>query len=165
MRRLILMRHAKSDWSHTGLTDHDRPLNKRGRGAAEVLGNWLRHNDHAPEEVLCSSAERTRQTLRGLALTPAPRTSFTRTLYLAEARVILEVLNRATTPCVLILGHNPGICELANRLVDKPPAHDRFHDYPTGATLVCDFDTSTWMDVDWAQGRVVDFVVPRELQS
>lgn len=76
---------------------------------------------------------------------------------------MLETLNSATKPTVLMLGHNPGICEMAHRLLEDPPTHLRFSDYPTGATLVCDFDTDDWMNVDWLSGTVVDFVIPREL--
>lgn len=163
MLRLILMRHAKSDWSHPGLGDHERPLNKRGQGAAVALGNWIRDAGYLPDQVLCSTARRTRQTLNGLALTPAPKASFSDRLYLAEARAMLEILNDATGACVLMIGHNPGICELAHRLVADPPPHERFADYPTGATLVCDFDAAQWQEVDVHAGTAVDFVTPHGL--
>ena len=80
MLRLILMRHAKSDWSYAGLDDHARPLNKRGRTSAAALGNWLRHNEYIPDHVLCSSAERTGETLLGLGLDPQTETLFIRGL-------------------------------------------------------------------------------------
>lgn len=163
MLRLILMRHAKSDWTHIGTADHDRPLNKRGRSAATALGAWLQAQGHIPDEVLCSTAERTGQTLMGLNIEPAPQTRFIRALYLAEPRAMIETLHEAKGTCVLMIGHNHGICEMANLLVERPPAHARFVDYPTGATLVCDFDMGTWSEVHWHQGRVVDFIIPREL--
>lgn len=163
MLRLILMRHAKSDWNHIGTADHDRPLNKRGRRAASALGDWLRAQWHVPDEVMCSSAERTGQTLMGLQITPAPQTRFIRALYLAEPRVMIETLHEAKGNCVLMIGHNHGICDFASLLVETPPVHERFADYPTGATLVCDFDVGSWQEVGWHQGRVIDFIVPREL--
>ena len=165
MLRLILMRHAKSDWSHASLSDHDRPLNKRGLESAAALGNWMRDKGYLPDQVLCSTAARTGQTLLGLALDPSPHTQFVQALYHAEAPTMLNALHAATDPCVLMLAHNPGICEMAHRLVDDPPLHDRFHDYPTGATLVCEFDTDSWAGVEWFQGTVVDFVIPRELMA
>ncbi|MGA9434320.1 MAG: histidine phosphatase family protein, partial [Roseobacter sp.] len=125
MLRLILMRHAKSDWSHMGLSDHDRPLNARGKASAAALGEWLRAKENLPDQVLSSTAARTGQTLLGLGLTHAPHIQFVSALYHAEARDMLEVLHLATDPCVLMLGHNPGICEMAHRLVDDPPLHDR----------------------------------------
>ena len=163
MRRLILMRHAKSDWSHPATADHDRPLSDRGHRSAAALGDWMRAQSYLPDEVLCSSAARTRQTLTGLRITPAPPAQFLRSLYLAEARVMIETLHEATRSCVLMIGHNHGICEFASQLVETPPSHARFEDYPTGATLVCDFEADSWLEVDWHQGRVVDFVIPRAL--
>ena len=163
MRRLILMRHAKSDWSFAGLDDHARPLNKRGRTSAQALGNWLRTNDYLPDEIICSSAQRTGETLLGLGLDPATPTRFTRALYHAGAEAMHEVLQTATGDCVLMLGHNPGICDFAHRLVSARPAHDRFFYYPTGATLVCDFDAYSWNDIGWRKGQPIDFIIPREL--
>jgi phosphohistidine phosphatase len=163
MLRLILMRHAKSDWSRGGLSDHARPLNRRGRASAKVLGDWLRAKTYIPDQVLCSSAERTGETLLRLGFRHEPETLFTRALYLAEPQEMLDTLKSARGSCVLMIGHNPGICDMAQLLVNEPPAHDRFDDYPTGATLVCDFEADNWQDVYWRQGKVVDFVIPREL--
>ncbi len=163
MRRLILMRHAKSDWNHFTLSDHDRPLNDRGRRSAAALGDWLRDKGYLPDEVLCSSAERTGETLLGLELPGNPEITYSRALYHAEAEGMLDILRCARARCVLLVGHNPGICELAHRLVAEPPAHDRFEDYPTGATLICDFDVASWEEVTWFAGEVVDFAIPREL--
>lgn len=163
MRRLILMRHAKSDWDHPGLSDHGRPLNTRGTRSARALGDWLRQKGYLPDEVLSSSAERTGQTLLGLGLSSDTPRTFTRSLYLAEAFAMREILSQARGQTVLMLGHNPGICELAHRLVDEPPDHIRFEDYPTGATLVCDFDIENWNEIGWHQGQPIDFIIPREL--
>ncbi|WP_300033926.1 histidine phosphatase family protein [uncultured Roseobacter sp.] len=163
MLRLILMRHAKSDWSHAGLSDHDRPLNKRGTASADALGHWLRSRELQPGEVLCSSAERTRQTLGRLGLPSQTPTRFTRTLYLAEADEMLAELKSAAAPTVLMVGHNHGIADMAHQLVKTPPDHERFDDYPTGSTLVCDFNAGSWNEIGWHQGQPTDFVIPREL--
>ncbi len=158
---LILMRHAKSSWSSLDQSDHDRPLNKRGQRSARALGDWLREHDHAPDQILCSSAVRAQETYAGLNLgLPAPAVP---TLYLAEPDTMMRALRAATGRVVLMIGHNPGIADFASRLVRKPPRHDRFLDYPTGATLVADFDVAGWSDIDWAGGKTVDFIVPRAL--
>lgn len=164
MRRLILMRHAKSDWNHPGLRDHDRPLNPRGQRSATALGEWLRAQEGAlPDEVLCSSSTRTRQTLTGLELPPEVPVRFLRELYHAEAETMREALQEADGQRVLMLGHNPGICDMAHTLVAEPPAHERFDDYPTGATLVVDFDIESWQKIGWHKGQPKRFVIPREL--
>ncbi|PYG30342.1 SixA phosphatase family protein [Pelagimonas varians] len=162
MKRLIMMRHAKSDWS-LSQEDHDRPLNTRGKNSAQMLGNWLRTQGLIPDQVLSSSAMRTRQTLDGLGLSVQAR--FEPALYLADPGVILDTLCGATGNVVLLLGHNPGMAMLAEGLVAQAPAHPRFQDFPTGATLVVDFDTDSWETVKPGTGRVVTFVIPKELDG
>ena len=76
---------------------------------------------------------------------------------------MLDVLRKARGRCVLMIGHNPGIADFAQRLVVTPPDHDRFGDYPTGATLVATFDAPDWAAVTWQTGRTIDFAIPREL--
>lgn len=162
MKRLILMRHAKSDWSSGG-ADHDRPLNARGRTSAEALGDWLRTQALVPDEVLCSTATRTGETLHRLGLPEGIDTRFTRDLYLAAHTDILRALQQATGDCVLVVGHNPGISIVAAHIVGAAPDHPRFDDYPTGATLVADFDITDWQDAGWGQANARHFVVPRDL--
>ena len=163
MLRLILMRHAKSDWGDPNLEDHDRPLNARGQRSAIALGDWLREEDILPDEILCSSSARTCATLAGLDLPEDIAPEFQLGLYLAEPEDMLSMLQQATGDTVLMIGHNPGIAELAHRLVDRAPDHERFNDYPTGATLVVDFDEDYWSEIGWHEGQPSAFVVPREL--
>ena len=158
---LILMRHAKSDWAQ-GLEDHARPLNPRGRKSAKALGDWLRSEDLLPDEVISSDAVRTRETLAGLALGEVP-TRLERGLYLAESDRILALARSAIGRRVLLLGHNPGIGDAAQRVLDRPVKHPRFRDYPTGATLVATVEAEKWPDLRWTAGRADRFVVPREL--
>lgn len=161
IKTLILMRHAKSSWSTPGLDDHDRPLNSRGHRSALALGDWLRAEKHLPDSVICSSALRTRQTLEGLAISAT--TLVTDRLYHASAEQMFNALIEAETDCVLMLGHNPGIADFAQRLVAAPPDHPRFDDYPTGATLVAEFRVPLWSDIQWKQARTTAFITPREL--
>jgi phosphohistidine phosphatase len=165
MKRLILTRHAKSAWDDPLTPDHDRPLNERGKNAAADLGDWLASRDYAPQEVLCSDAVRTRATFSGIApaLPGTPILELKPALYHAGPDVMLAVLRHASADCVMMIGHNPGIAEFAERLVARSPANPEFARYPTGATLVVDFSTPSWSDVEWGKGTVVDFVVPREI--
>ncbi|WP_149140245.1 SixA phosphatase family protein [Gemmobacter caeruleus] len=163
--RLILTRHAKSSWDDPLMSDHDRPLNERGKAAAADLGEWLASRGYVPEQVLCSDALRTRKTWSGIApaLPGTPIVDLKPTLYHAGPDVMLAVLRHATAPTVMIIGHNPGIAEFASRIVARAPANADFHRYPTGATLVCDFAVESWAEVGWGTGSVDDFIVPREL--
>lgn len=160
MKTLILMRHAKSDWSH-GLPDHERPLNTRGQNAAPVMGNWLQDHGLQPDQVLCSSAKRTRETLDRLGL-DLPEPQISRALYLASPQGILETIQKCIGHTVLCIGHNPGMGSLAQALVQSPPAHSRFGAFPTGATLVCRFQTESWQDISAGMGELIGFAVPRD---
>ena len=162
-KRLILMRHAKSSWDHPGLDDHQRPLNGRGQRSAEALGNWLRANDNLPDQVLSSSATRTRETFAGLKIMADTR--FLDSLYHAGANKMSDILSQATGDRVLMIGHNPGIAWFASQLVTHPPEHARFHDYPTCATLVVDFPIDRWKKLRNRTGQVIDFVISRELSD
>jgi len=163
MKRLILMRHAKSDWSAGISSDHDRPLNPRGRRAAAALGDWLRDMDLAPDQVLSSSSVRTRETIVRLDLAPGTDVQFDRNLYLADQMTILHALRAARGETVLMLGHNPGIGVFAETIVSASPAHPQFRQYPTGATLVADFGIDDWGQADWGLANARHFVVPRAL--
>lgn len=159
--KLILTRHAKSSWDDPWQSDHDRPLNKRGRRSAVAVGNWLRQEGHVPDETLSSSSRRTEETQELLGL--GGTVHFTRALYHAGASAMLHELQGATGGTVLMLGHNPGIGAFAERLARNQPDHARFFDYPTCATTVFEFDAETWKDVQFGTGAVVGFVIPREL--
>lgn len=161
MRQLILMRHAKSAWGDPSLGDHARPLNKRGQRAATALGHWLHAKDLVPDQILCSTSARTRETCDRLGLSLAP--DLQDRLYLAEPGDMMDSLRAAGGARVLMIGHNPGICDLAHALVVDPPAHDRFEDYPTGATLVARFDIDDWSDLATGTATVLHFVTPHDL--
>lgn len=163
MKRLILMRHAKSDWSGGPSSDHDRPLNARGRDACSALGAWLRAEELIPDQVLCSSSMRTRETLVRFDLPVGIQTTETRDLYLASADEILAALQNATGQTVLMIGHNPGIGMAAEAVLATLPDHPKFLQYPTGATLVADFDIDNWDQAGWGKAIARHFEVPREL--
>jgi phosphohistidine phosphatase len=164
---LILTRHAKSDWGTPSLPDYDRPLNDRGRRSAVALGRWLAEGEYRPAEVILSGALRTVETWGGMApaFDPAPPVRAERRLYDASAERMLDVLRTTAASPVLLIGHNPGIGEFANRLAIAPPPDPRFDDYPTGATTVFRFLRESWADVGWGEGEVVDFVTPRQLMD
>ncbi|UOA30841.1 hypothetical protein DSM110093_00600 [Sulfitobacter sp. DSM 110093] len=163
MRRLILMRHAKSDWSH-GTSDHGRPLNKRGRGAATALGDWLRAESLVLDTVLCSTAGRTRETCALLNLPQDSAVVHLRQLYLADPEQIIATLRqKAEGAAVLLVAHNPGIAAAAAELLQELPDEDAFHRYPSGATTVMDFDIDSWADLAPGTGALHAFTVPKQL--
>ncbi len=164
MKRLILMRHAKSDWSNESQPDHERPINKRGRRSARAMGDWLRRENISPDHVLCSDALRTQQTLAQLALEDVPVT-FSRELYLAEPDVMIAALREAEDDCILMIGHNPGCPMLAEMLVSAAPEDNDFYRFPTCTTLVVDFDIGSWREMRMGSGETIHFIVPRALSE
>ena len=163
-KRLILIRHAKSSWDNPS-DDHARTLNPRGRRSATAIGQWLHHEGHLPQSIYTSDAARTVETTERMlaAMDHAPEVTTLPRLYHASPDTIMEVMRNATGDTIAIVAHNPGIAFFADDIVGQKPDHSRFFDYPTGATLVCDFDINEWADAVSRSAHVVDFVVPRDL--
>ncbi|WP_375280209.1 histidine phosphatase family protein [Pseudooctadecabacter sp.] len=162
-KRLILMRHAKSGWDDPTLSDIDRPLNARGRADATALGGWLKDSAYLPDAVLCSAATRTRETLALLNIQAT--VTFMEGLYLAPPAHMMEALKDCSADTILLIGHNPGIGDLAQDIVTNAPDHKQFYDYPTGATLVCDLPITNWANAVSRSAQMVDFIVPRDLEA
>lgn len=165
--RLILTRHAKSDWDNPLDSDHMRPLNARGQRAAPAVGRWLVRDDYVPQQALVSDATRTRQTWDRIAaeFPAAVPAQFEAALYHAGPDVMLRVLHTAQAQTVIMIGHNPGIAAFAHMLLAAPPTHPEFSRYPTCSTLVAEFDATDWGDVRYGSGRAVAFIVPRDLDQ
>jgi phosphohistidine phosphatase len=167
--RLILLRHAKSSWDSPAMADFDRPLNNRGRRDAPRIGRWLAANGGRPDRVLCSPAARTRATWELVApwlAEPIP-TTFRKALYLAEAEQLLAAVRAVpkVTRRLLLIGHNPGIAELAVDLIGSGDAAARAHlatKFPTAAAAIIDFETA-FADIDLGSGRLVAFVTPKSI--
>lgn len=171
MRQLILMRHAKTERSNPG-GDHARLLTDRGQADARLIAGWLRDKGLAPAMVLVSDAARTRQTVAGLAsaLAPGAETVFSNKLYLAAPETILHEIWSApdSAATLLVIGHNPGMHELAFTLAQKGPRNMRdliAGYFPTGATAVFAFETGGWADVMPGRGAMTGFVAPKALRE
>jgi len=162
---LILIRHAKSSWSHPGIGDHERPLNKRGRNSADRIGAWMKAHDLFPDEVLCSTARRAVETWEAMSQHVGDRASVghLKELYLAGPREMLDCLHGASGARVAMVGHNPGIALFAAGMCRQPSGHPDFNRYPTCATAVMSFDAAGWRDVGAGEGEILDFIVPRQL--
>jgi len=159
-RRLVLLRHAKSDWPD--VPDHDRPLAKRGRKDAPVIGRWLRGHGYVPEVVVCSTARRTRQTwdLVAREVDGSPSVHFEPRAYAASAQTLLYLARELPGRCrtALLIGHNPGTEDLANSLADVALR------FPTAAVAVFELD-GDWPDLAPGQARLLDFTMPAELTA
>jgi len=175
-RKLVLLRHAKSAWPD--VPDHERPLARRGERDAPVMGGWLRTAGHVPDRVLCSTARRARETweLAQPALGASPPVSFEDRIYGASAPELLALIHRVPRAArtLLIVGHDPGIPELAFMLAgaadpggDSVPRStvDRMKaKFPTAAIAVLEL-TGTWSQLGPGEARLTGFVTPREVPA
>ena len=161
-RHLALLRHAKSSWDDPDLDDHDRPLTGRGRRAAASIGKYMRRKGIVPDLVLCSSATRAVQTLKLLQLGPGPEILIEDELYGASVAEMLARLRRVPdrVASVLLIGHNPGIFDLAVTLADDQQSIDAF---PTAALADLRLPLDSWADLFPNVATVHAFVTPRSL--
>ena len=167
MKRLFLLRHAKSAWDDPTLRDRDRPLAPRGRKAAKRVARWAKRNDIRPQLVLCSSAVRARQTLQvvlpGLG---KPTVWVEVTLYAAGAETLLARVRALPEEVdeAMLVGHNPGLMELLLLLAAPGALRERAREnLPTGALAELETDVRRWADVAPGTARLTEFVLPRKL--
>lgn len=162
--RLILTRHAKSDWSHTGMADHERPLNHHGQDEAAALGAWLKSRGYLPDQIIVSNSQRTVETAHLVqnALGTQPSRSTRRQLYQADADTLLGELNHANGQTIMLIAHNPGIQTFAQQLIRDASTHPRLQGYPTACTAVIDFTEEDWVDVTAGRGALRDVFIPED---
>ena len=171
MLRLFLFRHAKSSWTDPGLDDNDRPLNPRGQRSAPLIGRFMRAHKLVPDLVLSSPARRARDTwkLASAELGTAPRLVMDEALYDFGngGRILDTVRSKAdTAKSVMVVGHNPSIERLAQRLIGKGDVKLRkrlAEKYPTGALAMITFDATDWHAIEDGKGTLSVFVRPRDL--
>jgi phosphohistidine phosphatase len=162
MKRLTLVRHAKSDWSLPGQNDWDRPLNKRGQRDAPEMARRLRSRKLKPDLILSSPAVRALSTASVMARelnVPAALVAQDERLYLATPNDMLAVIRElgGEAKHLMVFGHNPGLTEFANRL----SASDRIDNLPTCGTFTALFDLRDWSTLDWGGGEDADFDYPK----
>jgi phosphohistidine phosphatase len=167
VKRLFVLRHAKSAWDDPTLRDRDRPLAPRGRKAAKRMGKWARKHDVRPQLVVCSSAVRARETLqRMLPDLGEPEVWFEVTLYAASAETLLARVHALPGGVdeAMVVGHNPGVMDLVLLLAAPGSLRDRAADnVPTGALAVLELDVERWGDAAPGSASLTRFVLPREL--
>jgi phosphohistidine phosphatase len=168
MRRVYLLRHAKSSWKDRSLADRDRPLAGRGKRAAKAVAAHIDEEGIRPDLVLCSPARRTRDTLARIepAFGDRVEARFDEALYAASEAELLAHL-RALQPeiqSVMIIGHNPGLEELALGLASEGAERARMEEkYPTAALATIDLSVDDWSAIERGSGELVAYVRPRDL--
>ena len=172
MHQLLLLRHAKSSWDSDGVPDRERPLNARGRRAAVAMRRAMRDLGLAPDLILVSSAKRTMETMG--ALEPwedTPLVEPMEELYLAHDTRLMGILRDVaeTVRTVLLIGHNPGMHDLATALTDARVSAETLvrhihEEFPTGA--LAEFSvTGPWSRLNAGGARLLRFLTPRMLDQ
>lgn len=171
MKTLTLLRHAKSDWNDPAQRDFDRGLNARGKRAAAMMGSHLRSSGTVFDSVVASPAVRVVETLEqvelGYGRTLGP--VWDRRIYLASAVTLLDLVHElpADVSRVLLVGHNPGLEDLALWLVPEsadPPRVALEVKYPTATVAEISFE-GDWLDLAPGTARLARFVRPRDLDA
>ena len=170
MRRLLLLRHAKSSWDRPGLPDLERPLAPRGRKSAPLMALRMVKRRWVPDLVLCSPAERVRETWQLMAplLGKQIPAKTLRAIYPGAPSRLMMTLHRAPDDArtLLLIGHNPGLGSFAVSLCgagDKKALERMSAKFPTAALAVIDFDAERWSEIAAGAGRLETFVRPKDL--
>lgn len=164
MKTLLILRHAKSDWGNSQLSDHDRPLNGRGQYDAPRMGAWLKQQAMVPELIICSTAERALTTaeLVSLACDFEGELRTTQDFYLAGPPTYIDILNELPDSYarVMVVGHNPGMEDLVSLLTDK----DR--PLTTANVAVVDLPIESWRELTlFCDGRLKHHWRPKDLPA
>jgi phosphohistidine phosphatase len=176
MRRLMLLRHAKTEHNAPSGRDQDRRLDERGRKDAAEMGHWLGRHPPFPDAVMVSTAVRARETWQVAweavqDRVPAPQVEFLPELYGADPSQLLRSIRTAvpTDPKqLMVVGHNPGMHEFALALAGsgEPAAQQALADnLPTTGLAVLEFAVDGWDDVAFRRGRLILFVTPKLLKQ
>lgn len=161
MKRLFIVRHAKSSWKYPELDDFDRPLNKRGRRDLPDMADRFAISEYLPDLLISSPAKRALVTAKGYAKALGINESNIerdKNHYLASSQGLIELIQNFDdkADCVMIFGHNPGLTDLINDLSDF-----RLDNLPTCGICGIAFNFSSWTDVSKAQGKKFYYDFPK----
>jgi phosphohistidine phosphatase len=164
MKNVILVRHAKSSWENMFLSDHDRPLNPRGKRDAPEMGSRLKKKNINPSLMLSSTAKRARITAKKIAKKigyKKNQISLTKALFHADDDSIFEIIKSIDDGhnTIMLFGHNPGITECANLL-----AGTIIDNIPTCGVASISFDCNSWKEIQRREGTMVFYDYPKKVE-
>lgn len=161
MKTLYLLRHAKSSWDNSGLSDFERPLNDRGFATVPLIGKTIRERDLIPELIVASPAKRAKQTAELVkeAAEIAVETRFDGRIYAASTSELVAVVSELNdqSNSAMLVGHNPGFENMVRVLTGE------FETMPTAAFAVIDLEIEKWNEISPECGVLRDLLRPKEL--
>ena len=166
MKTIILVRHAKSSWKNPRLDDFERPLNKRGKRDAPLMGEKLKERRILPDLILSSPAKRARKTADLIAKAigyPRKNIQFVDKMYHCGASVLLDLVKKLDdkNTSVMLFGHNPDFMDFAGMLLKPGPVQN----IPTTGVYCIRFPVNTWKKVQKGKGESVFFDYPKRYQD
>lgn len=167
MKTLFLLRHAKSDWANSGMSDHERPLNSRGQKEAPLIGNHLKNEGILPDLWLSSTAKRAEQTILAVANVLSYNKSviqFDEKLYDFSFPPYVDVLKSCDSVhnSILLVAHNPSLEEFASFLIGDD--WERY-EIPTAGLLKFDLAIQNWVEIKKGCGKMHWFITPKTLNQ
>ena len=165
MKTLYVVRHAKSSWKYPDLDDFERPLNKRGRKSAPIMGKILKKLKATPQLVISSPANRAAMTARIIAAAinyPLENIRYSETIYEFSENTLIQVAKQIDDAVnkAMVVGHNPAINGLANYIGDKPIGN-----IPTCGAICVELDISSWANISAHCGKLKFFEFPKKHTS
>ena len=162
MKKLYLVRHAKSSWKERNLSDFDRPLNKRGNRDAPFMGNLLRQKGVSPDVIISSPAKRAITTAKTIAKEvgyPINKIMEVENIYEASAGELINIINDIDDKheTAILFGHNPGFTMLSNYLSGQ-----RIDNLPTCGVVHIEFPFESWNKVEIDSGKLIEFEYPKK---
>ena len=162
MKTLLVLRHAKSSWDNAYVSDHDRPLNKRGKADAPRMGQLIRNEQLTPDLIISSTAKRADTTAQEIAHSSGyeHEVSTTQRFYLADAKTYVDALQTADNrhDIIMVVGHNPGMGELVEMLTD------RYEAMPTCALAQITLPIDHWRELSYTtRGELTNYWYPKGL--
>ena len=166
MKTIILVRHAKSSWKDPSLNDFDRPLNKRGKKNAPLMGKELKKRQIMPDLILSSPAKRAKKTALAIAKAidyPKKKIKYNDDMYHSSASYLLEMVRNQDDKyeTIMLFGHNPDFNDLADMLLKKNPVYN----IPTTGVYCISFEVDSWKKVREGEGEAVFFDYPKRYKD
>ena len=159
------MRHAKSDWSGSGTSDSDRPINKRGEKNASRIGQWMAENNRLPQKIISSPAVRAKQTIelveKQFTSVGLGKIIYDKDLYLADLTTLIEIIQlyKSDVSSLMLVAHNPALEHLVHFLSEEGAEYKSM----TTANLVIFGYPDSQFDPEVDKGKLIEFIKPKEL--
>ena len=158
MRKLILIRHAKSSWKHPNIDDHDRPLNKRGKRDVERMPKYFKDREEALDQIYSSTARRATCFAKRISEAFCVPISNRSELYTFSADALFQFIRQLPSEVnrLAIVGHNPAITSVANRLLA-----DKFHNISTSGIVAINLELDEWHNLEGVVGSLDYYIYPK----